>query len=327
NTSKIDDYGKLLGPNYKKHLENLRGGERVEMGGKKNITDFALWKFAKQEDVGTGKREMERDSPRGVGFPGRHAECSAMSSKYLGEQFDIHHGGADHISIHHPNEIAQSECCFGKKPWVKYWLHNQFLQVDGGRMGKSLGNMYSLQDIQDKGYDVLDLRYFFFMAHYRSFQDFTWENLTSAQNARKNLKKKIAKYSNQASPWRGGVPLCGTEGSDNYSNILTTLFDDFNTPNLLAEINKLLKNPSEEDIAFINYLDTHFLKLDLFTNSEDIENTTNDKIIPEEIITLAEQRKQAKIEKNYTLADELRNKIQDAGYTIKDTAEGYELNK
>ncbi len=287
------------------------------MGGKKNITDFALWKFAKQEDVGTRKREMERDSPRGVGFPGRHAECSAMSSKYLGEQFDIHHGGADHISIHHPNEIAQSECCFGKKPWVKYWLHNQFLQVNGGRMGKSLGNMYSLQDIQDKGYDVLDLRYFFFMAHYRSFQDFTWENLTSAQNARKNMKKKIQKNLRNKRSLKIGEIIA-------YQSILNILFDDFNTPNLLAEINKLLKNPSEEDIAFISYLDEHFLKLDLFTENTDVsKNTTDTTTIPKEIIALAEQRKQAKLKKNYALADELRTKIQDAGYTIKDTAEGY----
>ena len=105
-TSKVEDYGKLMGPNYKKRLEDLRAGERVDMKGKKNPTDFALWKFSLTDE----KREMERDSPWGVGFPGWHIECSAMSSKYLGEQFDIHHGGADHITIHHPNEIAQSEC-------------------------------------------------------------------------------------------------------------------------------------------------------------------------------------------------------------------------
>lgn len=133
-TSKVEEYGKLMGPNYKKRLADLQAGERVEMGAKKNPTDFALWKFCPK----TEKRDMERDSPRGKGFPGRHIECSAMSSKYLGTQFDIHHGGADHITIHHPNEIAQSESCFDGKPWVKYWIHNEFLQVDGGKMSKSL---------------------------------------------------------------------------------------------------------------------------------------------------------------------------------------------
>lgn len=179
-TSKVEDYGKLMGPNYKKRLEDLRAGERVDMKGKKNPTDFALWKFSPINE----KRQMERDSPRGVGFPGWHIECSAMSSKYLGEQFDIHHGGADHITIHHPNEIAQSECAFSKEPWVKYWLHNEFLQVDGGKMSKSLGNIYSLQDIKAKGYSPLDLRYFYFKAQYGNFQNFTWDALAQAKNER-----------------------------------------------------------------------------------------------------------------------------------------------
>jgi len=144
-----------------------------------------LWKFS---PVGE-KRQMERESPRGIGFPGWHIECSAMSSKYLGQQFDIHHGGADHITIHHPNEIAQSECACGCKPWVKYWVHNEFLQVDGGKMSKSLGNVYNLDDVAAKGYSPLDLRYFYFMAQYGNFQNFTWDQLEAAKNARKNLIK------------------------------------------------------------------------------------------------------------------------------------------
>jgi len=114
-----------------------------------------------------------------------------MSSKYLGHQFDIHHGGADHITIHHPNEIAQSECAFGKYPWVKYWIHNEFLQVDGGKMSKSLGNVYNLKDIEEKGFSPLDLRYFYFMAQYGNFQNFTWDQLDAARNARKSLIKKL----------------------------------------------------------------------------------------------------------------------------------------
>lgn len=159
-TSKVEDYGKLMGLNYKKRLEDLRAGERLVTKGKKNPTDFALWKFPRLK--GRGKWS---DSPWGVGFPGWHIECSAMSSKYLGEQFDIHHGGVDHITIHHPNEIAQSECAF-EKTFAKYRLHNEFLQVDGGKMSKSLGNVYSLEDIKLKGYSPLDLRYFYFKAQY-----------------------------------------------------------------------------------------------------------------------------------------------------------------
>lgn len=158
------------------------------MGGKKHPTDFALRKFSPTGE----QRQMERDSPWGKGFPGRHIECSAMSSKYLGNQFDIHHGGADHITIHHPNEIAQSECGFDVHPRVKYRIHNEFLQVDGGKMSKSLGNVYNLNDIQTKGFSPLDLRYFYFMAQYGNFQNFTWDQLDAAKNARNNLKKKIS---------------------------------------------------------------------------------------------------------------------------------------
>ena len=132
-TSKVENYGELMWPNYKKRLADLNAGERVDMKWKKHATDFALWKFSPEGE----KRQMERESPWGTGFPGRHIECSAMSSEYLWEQFDIHHWGADHITIHHPNEIAQSECAFDVHPRVKYRIHNEFLQVDGGKMSKS----------------------------------------------------------------------------------------------------------------------------------------------------------------------------------------------
>lgn len=188
-TSKVEDYGKLMGPNYKKRLADLNAGERVAMNGKKNPTDFALWKFSPAQGVCpiTGKslkRQMERDSPRGVGFPGWHIECSAMATKYLGENFEIHHGGSDHITVHHSNEITQSECCFDHKPRVKYRLHNEFLQVDGGKMSKSLGNIYSLADIKARGFSPLDLRYFYFKAQYSNFLNFTRDALTQARNER-----------------------------------------------------------------------------------------------------------------------------------------------
>ena len=308
-TSKVEDYGKLMGPNYKKRIEDLRAGERVDMKSKKNPTDFALWKFSLTDE----KREMERDSPWGVGFPGWHIECSAMSSKYLGEQFDIHHGGADHITIHHPNEIAQSECWFWKKPWVKYWLHNEFLQVDGGKMSKSLGNIYSLEDIKAKGYSPLDLRYFYFKAQYGNFQNFTWEALDQAKNERVGLIKKIqnlTQTSEQAS----------TE--DWKLRFDEALADNFNTPKLLSELHSVLSKSGTELLPLLHELEEKVLKIWLFSTE-----TPTSQEAPEAIISLAEQRKQAKAEKNYALADELRTQITQAGWEIKDTKEGYELSK
>ena len=306
-TSKVEDYGKLMGLNYKKRLEDLRAGERVDMKGKKNPTDFALWKFSLTDE----KREMERDSPWGVGFPGWHIECSAMSSKYLGEQFDIHHGGADHITIHHPNEIAQSECWFWKKPWVKYRLHNEFLQVDGGKMSKSLGNIYSLEDIKAKGYSPLDLRYFYFKAQYGNFQNFTWEALEQAKNERAGLIKKtqnLTQASNQAS----------TE--DWKLRFDEALADNLNTPKLLSELHSALSKSGSELLALLHELEEKVLKIGLFSTETPVSQEA-----PEAIISLAEQRKQAKAEKNYALADELRTQITQAGWEIKDTKEGYEL--
>ena len=308
-TSKVEDYGKLMGPNYKKRLEDLRAGERVDMKSKKNPTDFALWKFSLTDE----KREMERDSPWGVGFPGWHIECSAMSSKYLGEQFDIHHGGADHITIHHPNEIAQSECWFWKKPWVKYWLHNEFLQVNGGKMGKSLGNIYSLEDIKSKGYSPLDLRYFYFKAQYGNFQNFTWEALEQAKNERAGLIKKIqnlTQTSEQAS------------AEDWKLRFDEALADNLNTPKLLSELHSALSKSGTELLPLLHELEEKVLKIWLFSRE-----TPTSQEVPETIISLAEQRKQAKAEKNYALADELRTQITQAGWEIKDTKEGYELSK
>lgn len=306
-TSKVEDYGKLMGPNYKKRLEDLRAGERVDMKGKKNPTDFALWKFSPTDE----KRQMERDSPWGVGFPGWHIECSAMSSKYLGEQFDIHHGGADHITVHHPNEISQSECWFWKKPWVKYWLHNEFLQVDGGKMSKSLGNIYSLEDIKAKGYSPLDLRYFYFKAQYGNFQNFTWEALEQAKNERAGLIKKIQNLTQTSQQ---------TSTEDWKLRFDEALADNLNTPKLLSELHSALSKSGSELLPLLHELEEKVLKIWLFSTETPVSQEA-----PEAIISLAEQRKQAKSEKNYALADELRTQITQAGWEIKDTKEGYEL--
>ena len=168
------------------NLDEMKKGARLELNPeKKNPRDFALWKFS-PADV---RRQMEWDSPWGVGFPGWHIECSAMSTKYLGDQFDIHVGGEDLRSTHHPNEIAQAEGDTGKKPFVKYWVHGAFLLVDSGRMGKSLGNAYTVADIVAKDFDPLALRYFYMTGHYRKQINFTWDSLKAASIALGKLRE------------------------------------------------------------------------------------------------------------------------------------------
>ena len=310
-TSKISDYGKLMGPNYKKRLADLNAWERVEMKGKKNPTDFALWKFSPTDT----QRQMERDSPRGKGFPGRHIECSAMSSKYLGESVDIHHGGSDHVTIHHTNEIAQSECCFDHKPRVKYRLHNEFLQVDGGKMSKSLGNTYSLKDIKDRGFSPLDLRYFYFKAQYTNFLNFTRDALTQAKNERLWLIKKIKNLIQH----QDSLHSVDSDLQDKFDQALG---DNLNTPKLLTQLHIALSEPHANTLDIVKDLEEKVLKIWLFSADDSSEIS-----VPDEIFALAEQRKQAKADKNYALADQIRAELFDQWWEIKDTKDGFELIK
>jgi cysteinyl-tRNA synthetase len=204
------------------NLDQIKAGARVEMNTeKRNPRDFALWKSSPTDE----KRDMEWDSPWGVGFPGWHIECSAMSMKFLGEQFDIHVGGEDLKSTHHPNEIAQSQGATGTSPFVKYWIHGAFLQIDGGRMGKSLGNAYTLHDLEKNGFEPLALRYFYFTAHYTSPLNFTWDALRSAQTALQKMQRKFANLKNEEP---GSIV-------EQYKNQFTTcISDDFNMPRALA---------------------------------------------------------------------------------------------
>ena len=305
-TSLVEDYGKLMGSNYKKRLADLNAGERVDIWGKRNSTDFALWKFSPKNE----KRQMERDSPWGIWFPGWHIECSAMASKYLGEQFDIHHGGTDHITVHHSNEITQSECSFWHKPWVKYWLHNEFLQVDGGKMSKSLGNIYSLDDIKAKGYSPLDLRYFYFKAQYSNFLNFTRDALEQARSERLGLIKKIKNL------------VLTDEETDFQEKVYEALWDNLNTPKLFSEIHTALQHPTRKMLALLHQLEVNVLKVGLFDQVLDEEEE-----IPAEVLSLAEKRKEAKAGKDYALADQLREKIADLGWEIKDEKDGFSLTK
>ena len=308
-TSKVENYWELMWPNYKKRLEDLNAWIRVDMWGKKNPTDFALWKFAPQNE----KRQMEWDSPRWIWFPGWHIECSAMSSKYLGEQFDIHHWWADHITIHHPNEVAQSECGFGVHPWVKYWVHNEFLQVDWGKMSKSLWNVYTLEDAQKRWYSPLDLKYFYFMAQYSNFQNFTWEQLDVAKNTRQALIKKLQ--------WKEELKdRKEFENDPFFKEAMEAVSDNINTPKLLAIIQSSLNNVNENTYAIITFFENNFLKLWLFEEQEKVE-------IPSEIQELAQKRREAKKNKNWDTADSLRDQLTSLWWKILDRPDGFEVEK
>jgi len=323
-TSKILDYGKLLWPNYKKALAWIQAGERIDMWWKKNPTDFALWKFSPTNE----KRQMERNSPRWIWFPGRHSECCVMSSNYLWHQFDIHHGWVDMIPIHHTNEIAQSEIVFSVNPRVKYWVHHEFVLMNWKKMWKSDWNWVDPAELPQKWYNYLDTRYRFLNSQYRTFLDFTWDNIQQAQNARKNLIKKISKFSQnnlfeKAKSFNQIENQLKSEPWKKFrTEIMESICDDLNTPQVLATINSYLNNPNDEIISILFRLEKKFLKVWLF------DPVVEEKIkIPAKISKLAEERLNAKRNKDFSLADQLRNQISDLWFQIKDTTDGYEITK
>lgn len=241
-TAKFADYGKLFG----QKLEDKKLAVRDEVktdANKRNNSDFALWfkRVGKFSD-----HVMHWQSPWGDGFPGWHIECSAMSMKYLGEQIDIHTGGEDHLSIHHPNEIAQSECATGKKPFSKFWVHYAFLMVDGTKMSKSLGNYFTIQDILDKGFDPIALRYLYLGAHYKKPMNFTWASLESAQ---KGLKRLQSTVSNLKSTDRTILSQEKDVKIEEFRNKFNeAINDDLNTSKALAVLFEMLKsNITSED--------------------------------------------------------------------------------
>lgn len=286
-TKHIAKYGELMGEHYKEHIAWLQWWARVDDEGKRNITDFALWKF----NITGKKRDMERESPRWIGFPGRHIECSAMSIKYLGTHFDIHTGGIDHIPVHHTNEIVQSECSIAEHPWVNYRVHYQFLNINGEKISKSLGNVITLQDVFDRWYTAHDLRYFFLQAHYRSFQDFTRENLEAASKWRKKLKL----VSDEWYP---------------YEEVIKPLLDDLNSSAFLAQLHK---HGISEKFNSIYKIYAH----------EQGEIIT----LPENIKRLAAERRQAKSDKDYARADALRIELSNLWWESVDNKDGYVLKK
>lgn len=341
-TSKMSEYGVLVG---KKHLEGIQSGARVDNDGRRNPTDFALWKF----NMTGKKRDMEWESPWWVGFPWWHIECSAMSMEYLGDQIDIHTGGVEHIPVHHTNEIAQAECSHGHQPWVNYRVHYQHLMMNGQKLAKSTGNVAFMSDILAKWYTGQDLRMFYLQTHYRSFQDFTWEWLDSARSTLKSIKSNLTNGSAQfMEEWRSEISIYDysnnheiilntTFGKEEYDKIIHYLLDDLDVAKamvLLFEITKNIydwrlgtqfidqKSQWQDLNHIVYYLDQKILKIGLF---EYLKKKFQD--IPWYIQELADERMQAKKDKDFIKADKLRDKLIQQWWTIKDNQNWYELEE
>ena len=309
-TSKIKDYNKLSGM----PLDKLKEGARVEVNPeKRNPTDFALWKFTPKGV----KRQMEWESPWAKrGFPGWHIECSAMSMKYLGTQIDIHTGGEDHIPIHHTNERAQNIAAVGR-PVVRFWIHNAFLQVEGQKMSKSLGNFFWMKDIKERGFNPLSLRYLFLTAHYRSRLNFTWQALKSAQNSLENLYEKIREL-------KSNITISQRTPKSNYSQLaknyqkrfLEFINDDLNIPKALALMWKLVKDkkisPKEKYQLLIDFDRVFGLNLKKVKKIK----------IPKKVKDLVKLREKHRKAKDFKKADKIRKEIEKLGFKIEDTKEG-----
>lgn len=301
-TSKFSKYGELSGLKS----ENVEEGARVEVNPeKRNPTDFALWKLSPKDKI----RWQEWDSPWGRGFPGWHLECSAMILKEFGPSIDIHVGGEDLKMVHHQNEIAQSECVTGKE-FVKYWIHGAFLQIDGGKMSKSLGNAYTVLDLEEKQYSPLALRYFYMTAHYRSPLNFTWESISAASAALKKLYGIVSGYKDQ-NGYVDDVFL------DKFEKALD---DDFNMPKAVSVLWDLLKSNIDEASKI-----TTLLKFDSVLGL-DIENYVGFEI-PEKVLGLARVRQEYRKAGIWDKADKVRRDIEDMGFFVEDDNGNYKIRK
>ncbi|HPH95328.1 MAG TPA: cysteine--tRNA ligase [Anaerolineaceae bacterium] len=300
-TSRLPDYGHL----GRLDIEGLQAGQRVEMGEKRAPTDFALWKFSPVDQ----KRQMEWDSPWGVGFPGWHIECSAMSARYLGPFFDIHTGGEDHITIHHTNEIAQTEACYGTH-LANYWMHGYFLQLDDNvKMSKSSGDFLRVQTLVDQKIDPLAYRLFCLSALYRAKLNFTWDGLDGASKSLNRLR--LAVY--QAGP-------AGAVDEDYMERFTAQINDDLNMPRAMAVVWDLVR--SELPPSTIK---ATLLMMDQVLGLGLADWKPEEVAAPAEIQALLEARQLARKEKRWADADSLRAQITAAGYEIEDTPQGPRL--
>ena len=304
--SKLDKYPILSNLN----VENQKAGARVQVDKeKKNPYDFALWIKAPENHL------MKWDSPWGPSYPGWHIECSAMGQKYLGQQFDIHTGGIDLIPTHHENEIAQSKGYCGKIP-ANYWLHGEYLLINGGKMSKSLGNVYLLKDIINKGYNPLTYKLFSYSSHYRNKLNFTWEGMDAAEKSLERLKNGYKLHLN-------GTEIVEDKVVNQYEERFhKAINDDLNMPLAMGVVWEVIRNEKKSP-KFAELL----LKFDTVMGLKIDEEDSKQNDIPEEVMSLIEERRIARENKDWAASDRLRDLINNKGYNIKDTKEGMEITK
>ena len=305
--SKKEDYTKLSGQDLSEQRSGAGHGD-VADPDKRDPRDFSVW-FFKAGQHANALQTWDNPFSDKQGFPGWHVECSAMINTLLVDSIDLHMGGIEHIPVHHTNEIAQSESAYGT-PFVQYWLHNEHLLVDGHKMGKSAGNAFTVDDIIKKGFDPLDLRYFFLQAHYRSKQNFTWEALEASRAARKKLTSKIAQLSDG-----------GTLDENAVKEFRSRISQDFSIPQGLAYVYNVLSSDlsdADKKATILNF--DAVLGLDLDKKSETM-------VIPDKVLEIAEKRLLARASKDWALSDTLRDQILDLGYIIKDTSDGYSFEQ
>ncbi|MBN1271918.1 MAG: cysteine--tRNA ligase [Candidatus Aminicenantes bacterium] len=306
-TSKVEDYGQM----GQIDEEGLEAGKRVDIGEKKRKTDFALWKLSEKP----GLRQQEWNSPWGIGFPGWHTECCVMSSKHLGKQFDIHTGGEDHITVHHPNEIAQAEAAFGVKPWVRFWLHGAFLLFKGEKVSKSKGGLYTISELEEMGFAPLAFRYLCLNTHYKKQLHFSLNVLEGAANALNRLHNLILEYGADPGDQK-------TKSEKKYSNeFRDAINDDLNMPRALSVLWSVLRDKDLDGPAKRNLA----LKFDqvLGLGLENLQEKKQDA--PEDVLKLVEEREKARKDKNFARADAIRDELLKLGYSVNDTSQGPKL--
>lgn len=309
--SKLDKYPVLSN----RKLDDQIAGARVDVDTeKRNPYDFALWIKAPENHI------MKWESPWGLSYPGWHIECSAMGRKYLGDEFDIHTGGVDHIPTHHENEIAQSKGCTGKVP-AKRWMHVEFLQVDGGKMSKSLGNTYTLDQLQEKGIEPLAYKLFCYTAHYRTKLNFTFAGAEASQKSLNRLRQSYLKHEESNAEVDDKI-------IEEYLNRFTqAINDDLNMPLAMGIVWEVARNDIKSNkFAKLLLEFDKVLGLDLANSKEYLEKEEKQEI-PEEIQKLLEERKTARENKNWAESDRIRDLIKEKGYTVKDTKDGQIIDR
>jgi cysteinyl-tRNA synthetase len=308
-TSKFPRYAEF----GKLDVENLEAGKRVAMGEKRNPTDFALWKFLPKDK----KRQQEWDSPWGRGFPGWHIECSAMAMKYLGETFDLHCGGIDHVTVHHTNEIAQSEAATGKR-FVNYWLHGEFLNEDSGKMSKSKGETLTLSVLERDGFSPVEYRFLLLQTHYRSSIKFSYDSLRAAQAGLRGLVDRLKEWKDEPT-----LTTFGTAAQKHLDDFERAVFDDLNMPQALAVLFGALKDgsasPAERKSLALSFDGVLGLGLEKLISA--------DEALPASVQALVTARDDARKGKQWAESDRLRGELVALGYAVEDTPKGTKVKK